>query len=375
MRLTRTGCDRPTASLDLLVVRARRGDRRAAAALRRRTGPQVHQLAAALAVDPRSVPALVRHALTDALADDDRDYGPAVVAAVQRRAGAVRVRPAASRPSAAPLQQAVAVLCDAQGHSHASAAALLGQPVDRVATLHRAARTALGVDGPQVRCHGWHLVSRRADLTPPEQEAAAGHLELCRVCRDEVAARALARRRVQAGLPLGGTAAGGLAVLLANLGGGSLVAGTTAIGAAAVLGVGALVAVVPPAGMTAQDPTSFAPATASVPAGPVPTVEPAPPPDAAPVPAVDPAPPAGPTPTRSGAAPTPAGAPSPAPGASPPPAIPLPTSPPIPLPTELPGPTSPPIPPPTELPGPTSIPLPLPSAVPVPVLSLPDRTD
>ena len=77
MRLTARsgGADTAATSLDLLATRARRGDRHAVAALRHRMTPQARQLAAALGVEPRSVPAVVRRALADALRDRERTYG------------------------------------------------------------------------------------------------------------------------------------------------------------------------------------------------------------------------------------------------------------------------------------------------------------
>jgi hypothetical protein len=323
--------------MDLLAARARRGDRRAAAELRRRMTPQAHQLALALSADPRSVPALVRQALADAVADEHRPYGTALVAAVQRRAGAVRSRPGATvRSPADRLQQAVGVLCDVQGQTHAAAAALLGRPVAEVAALHEAVRADQGVEGQRAHCRGWHLVSRTTALTPPEQAAAEGHLAICRSCRDGLAARALARRRLKTALPVGGTAVGGgVAALLSTVGGGSVATGTVAAGTAAVLGIGGLVAVAPPEGMKPDLP---APASVTVPA----------PPASPDVVEVSPSSP-GPTPSPADVGPEPAA-----------PAAPAATVPAAPAVEQQ-----------TDEPPPQGALLPLPETVPLPTLSLP----
>jgi hypothetical protein len=273
----------PATSLDLLAARARRGDRRAAAALRKRMTPQARQLALALGVEPRSASAVVRRALYEALDDRDRVYSSAVVAAVQRHGGRAR---GSAPAAAADLQRAVGVLCDVQGHSHDAAAALLGQPVATVVSLHRASRETAGVAAPREHCRGWFLVSRSRDLTPPEQAAADRHLEICRSCRDALAARAVAHRRIKAAVPVGGTALGGVVAALSALGGGSVAAGTVAAGTAAVLGAGALVAVAPPAAMTQPEPVRPAAVVETVtpPAPPPLPVEPAAPAPAADVP-------------------------------------------------------------------------------------------
>lgn len=317
-------------SLDLLAARARRGDLQAAAALRHRMSSQARQLALALGVAPREVPAVVRRALSDAVRDADRPYGSAVVAAVQRHGGRARTSARSTAPAApGDLQRAVVVLCDVQGHSHDSAAALLGQPVADVVALHRAARADSGVDAPRESCRGWFLVSRTGDLTPPEQAAAAGHLEICRSCREALDARAAARRLLRTAVPVGGTAAGGVVATLSALGGGSVAAGTVAATTAAVLGAGALVAVAPPAAMTAPGPAR--PAAVSEPVATPPPAAP----DAAPVPAVDPG-----VPDAAPATPAPLPAPVRAPA---PPAVPAPSGSPSPAPLvelEVPSPPS-----------------------------------
>jgi hypothetical protein len=361
-------------SLDLLAGRARAGDRRAAAQLRRRMTPQVRDLARALSADPRVVPVIVRQALSDALADDRRPYTSALVAAVQRRSAAGRTTPGrrAERTAESRLLAAVGVLCDMQGHTHQSAASLLGEPVERVAALHAQGRSDLGVDGARTSCRGWHLVSRLDELTPPEQEAGRRHLAVCRRCEEALAARAAARLRVKAALPVGGTViGGGIVALFAAVGGGSAGVGAAAVGAAAVLGTAGTVAVAVPPAPPLPPPTPAAPAetdgreveprerTAPTPAAVDTSGDPA----VAPAPAVPTGSAAG---DRGGAAGTPA-APSPAPSTTPPaspPPAPLPSELPQPLPTELPSPT------PLPLPGPTSVPLPLPTAVPVPLPTL-----
>lgn len=247
-------------SLERRADAARQGSRRAARVLRRQLEPEFRQLALALCADPAAAPAVVRAALADALHDSERPYSWACVAAVQRHAAVVRsgAGPAPVRGRLDRLRSAVGVLCDVQGHSHASAAALLGQPVEAVADLHAQSRTALGVDARRSDCRGWHLVSRRDDLTPPEQAAAQAHLETCRRCRDALAAQVAARARLKTVVPVGGTAvAGAITAVLATLGGGSVTAGAVAVGAAAVLGTaGATVVPTLPAPVPTQAPVA-----------------------------------------------------------------------------------------------------------------------
>jgi hypothetical protein len=220
----RTPATGTVGSLELLALRARAGDRRAAAHLRERMTPQVRELARALSADPRIAPVIARQALNDAVADDTRPYTWALVAAVQRRCAAGRTSTGRREERSAEerLIAAVGVLCDVQGHSHDAAAALLGEPVNRVAALHARGRSGLGVEGVRTHCRGWHLVSRLEELTPPEQEAGRQHLDACRPCADALADRAAARLRLKAALPVGGTLLGGGAVaLLSAVGGGS----------------------------------------------------------------------------------------------------------------------------------------------------------
>jgi hypothetical protein len=92
----------------------------------------------------------------------------------------------------------------------------LGLPAAAVAEHHRAGRTALGLsaeDSDLPHCAGWPMVSRDGSaLTPAERTAAAGHLGLCRRCRDGLAARRRTRTALQASGALGG---GGVAAAAA----------------------------------------------------------------------------------------------------------------------------------------------------------------
>lgn len=300
-------------SLEVLAARARAGDRRAAAQLRRRMTPQVRELARALSPDARAVPAIVRAALQDAVADDRRPYTWALVASVQRRCANGRRAAGSDRTPETRLLAAVGVLCDMQGHTHSSAAALLGEPVTRVAALHAQGREDLGVERARTHCRGWHLVSRMDDLTPPEQEAGRRHLSTCSACEEALRARSAARLRLKAALPVGGTVlGGGIAAVLAAVGGGSATAGAAAVGAAAVLGTAGTMAVtIPPAPapapaapaqVTPAEPAPAEPEQAPEVAGPA-DVEVAPQPADAPAPAA-PVLPQGATPAPTTAAPT-----------------------------------------------------------------------
>ena len=195
--------------LEQLVVRARAGDRRAANALTGRMRPQARRLAVAVAGDPRVAPRIARRALSDAVADVSRPYPSALVAATQRLSLELRADhtgPVASDGER--LERAVLLLCDAEGHSHRSAAELLGLPAAEVARVHARGRAALGLAPARESCRGWYLVSRAESLTAPEREAADNHVRLCRACTEELAARAAARARLKVLVPAGGVTVG-----------------------------------------------------------------------------------------------------------------------------------------------------------------------
>ena len=251
-----------------LATLARSGDRRAAGALRDRCRVEARQLASALSTDPRAVRRVVRGAERVALADAHRPYGVALVAAVQRAADEAAGRAGRTGPGLRTERErrsrAVGVLCDVQGHSHSAAARLLGLPLDEVAALHAEAREAVGVGSARSACRGWPLVARD-DLTEPEQQAAGRHLALCRTCRDALTARAAARARLKAALPVGGgLLGGGLVAAVSALSGGAGAGSTGAAAVAAGVAIvgGGVVAPVAPPGLD-RPPAVAAPADAA----------------------------------------------------------------------------------------------------------------
>lgn len=356
------------APVDELATRARSGDRRAAAQLRSQVARDARGLARTLLGSRRQARTVVRSAMSEALSDTERPYASAVVLAISRHAAAGATQETGPEQR---LRQAVGVLCDVQGRSHDEAAALLGLPVGRVVALHGQVREELGLARAS-DCHGWHLVSRLEELTAPEQAAGRRHLQACRRCADALQARAAARVRLKAALPVGGTAAAGaLAVAafsaLTSTGSGATVAAVGIVGT-----VTAGVVSVPVVGHERPDrpaivqqaaPRETAAARSARTAAPAAPRRSAPSPTdlptrsaAVPVAAPAPSPTATPAPTR-------APSPSPSPGATAGPSPSPTTAVPIPL-LPLPRPSTSPL-----LPSPSPLPVPELLGIPLPLLS------
>ncbi len=219
-----------------LVERARRGSGRARRRLCRRMRTTLYPLAYAWTGHPFSATRAVRVAARSALTDRSRPYGAAVVAALHRQTHGAA---GPDRGEASAFQRAVTVLCDDRRLPPAAAAMLLGLSAEQVADHHRAGRAALGLGAVETelpRCAGWPLVSRDPEgLTAAERTAAAGHLELCRTCRDALDARRRARQALRASGVVGG--GGAVAVAAIAIDGVLTVAGpATVAGGIGVLG-------------------------------------------------------------------------------------------------------------------------------------------
>ena len=213
---------RPTpASDELLAARARRGDRRAGHALRRRLHGPLLRLALVLVDDPRAAVSLTRRAIDEALsssATHDGSPRTAAVTALQRLTAGHRARQ--EETTALTLDErmglAVGLLCDVDDVDRPTAARMLGLTQQEVRRLHGDA------DGPRhaaAPCAGWWLVRRYEDLAVDERAAADGHLRLCRPCLEGREARLAARRRLRRAAPATGAVGAGSGLWLTLTGG------------------------------------------------------------------------------------------------------------------------------------------------------------
>jgi hypothetical protein len=173
---------------DDLSRRAARGDVRARRLLARRHAPRALTLAGLLTDDPASAKQLAATAIASAsLRGELTDDG--LTRALLRVGGEHVDRDA--------LAAVVVLLTDVEGRTEAEAADLLARPVVEVADLRAVGRR--GLDLPELRarsCRGWPLAVARDRVTAPEQQAAVGHLLVCRPCTDGLRDREQARRRI-----------------------------------------------------------------------------------------------------------------------------------------------------------------------------------
>lgn len=212
-----------------LSRRARLGDRGAARQLAARHLDRVTELTTV--IDPQRATALARQAFVAAL----RDHRPFEDALVRAFAGLAATAP---DPGAARARLLV-LLVEVEHRPLTEAAALVGMAPDAARAVLPDARVMAGLPALARHCRGWGLVAHRG-LTDPEHRAGAGHLVLCRRCRERLAEL----ERTRATL-LGGTAgvAGGLvATQLLATGGAAAVVGAGAGGALATKALAGLVA-------------------------------------------------------------------------------------------------------------------------------------
>ena len=223
---------RALASSDtVLSRRSRIGDRGAAQRLAARHLDRVTELAIIVTGDPDRAASLARQGFALALRGR-RPLDDALVHAFARLA-ATTPDPDAARG------RLLVLLVEVEHRPVDEAATLLGLGPDTASAMLPHARVLAGLPALARHCRGWGLVSRRG-LSEAEHEAGAGHLALCRHCRDRLAE--LERTRAQL---LGGTAglATGLAAAQLLAAGGSAAVGAGA-GAGGVLATKAIAGLV-----------------------------------------------------------------------------------------------------------------------------------
>jgi hypothetical protein len=204
----------------------------AARALHRRLHAPILRLAIVLVDQPRVAVRLTRDAIRSVTREDARTAGmsprTAAVAALQRLATSHQrdQGPSTAWSGEERLAFTVAVLCDLEGHSHRSAAELLGTTPQEIARLHKASGAAGEVPA---RCAGWALVRQYDELSPSERVATDGHLDICRSCREAREERLAARKRLRALAPAG-VGAATIASAWTLLTGGAATVGAPAIG-------------------------------------------------------------------------------------------------------------------------------------------------
>ena len=191
---------RPEADDATLLRRARRGDGRAHRLFARRHAARAVELVELL-VDAPAESATLAAAVLDA----------AIAAGVPGDDALVRCAVATLAPATDQhgLSRLVIALTDVEGRTDDTVAELLQRPVDEVSELRAAGRSAVGttrVIGSD--CRGWALAARRDRLTVSEQEAANGHLSVCRSCRG----RLDEQRRTRDKLRMSGTAVSAVVV-------------------------------------------------------------------------------------------------------------------------------------------------------------------
>ena len=229
---------RPDADDATLLRRARRGDRRAHRLFARRHAARAVELVELL-VDAPAESATLAAAVLDAT----------IAAGVPGDDALVRCAVATLAPATdeAGLARVVVALTDVEGRTEDTVAALIDRSVDEVADLRAAARSALGATRAiGSDCRGWALAARRDRLTISEQEAANGHLSVCRSCRGRLDEQQRTREKlrrsgtavsavvvadvVALSVPTGGAVAGASGIASLVLG----KAGVATVGAAAV---------------------------------------------------------------------------------------------------------------------------------------------
>ena len=229
---------RPDADDATLLRRARRGDGRAHRLFARRHAERAVQLVELLVDAPAESARLAAAVLDTAIAAGV----PGDDALVR---SAVRVLAPAAGDSG--LARLVLALTDVEGRTADTVADLVDRSVDEVAELLAAARSGIvGVRTVGSDCRGWALAARRDRLTLSEQQAAHGHLAVCRSCRGRLDEQRRTRDKlrlsggavsavvvadvVALSVPTGGAVAGASGIASLVLG----KAGVAAVGAAAV---------------------------------------------------------------------------------------------------------------------------------------------
>lgn len=206
-----------------LLRRARRGDHRAHRLFARRHALRAIELVGILLEDPTESATLAAAVLDLAVADGVTDDDGLVRCAVRL------LTPAAGERGVARL---VLWLSDVEGRTADTVADLVGRAADEVAGLRATALASHGMVSHESRdCRGWALTARRDRLTVSEQEAANGHLLLCRWCRE----RLDDQRRTRDKLRLSSAGVGGVIVadvVALSLPAGGAVAGFGAFGSA-----------------------------------------------------------------------------------------------------------------------------------------------
>jgi hypothetical protein len=223
----------------VLLRRARRGDRRARRIFGRSNAPRVVELVDLLVAGSGDATRLSADVLAATVAGGVAGDDALVRCALRVLAPATTERG---------LARLALALTHIDGRSDDEAAELLGRTAAEVVELRALAYADAGTTPtptPRHDCRGWPLAARRDRLTPPERDAANGHLMLCRPCRTRVNAQRSARDKllvsggavgavviadvVAMSLPAGGAfAGGGVAGLVMSK------AGAAVVGAAAV---------------------------------------------------------------------------------------------------------------------------------------------
>lgn len=203
-----------------LLRRARRGDGRAHRLFARRHAARAVELVELLVDAPAESATLAATVLDATIAAGVAGDDALVRCAVQTLSAAT---------DADGLSRLVVALTDVEGRTEETVAELTQRSVAEVADLRASAAAGLGttrVVGSD--CRGWALAARRDRLTVSEQEAADGHLSMCRSCR----ARLDEQRRTRDKLRMSGTAVS--AVVVADVVALSVPTGGTAASASGI---------------------------------------------------------------------------------------------------------------------------------------------
>ena len=206
-----------------LLRRAGRGDRRAHRLFARRHAARAVEIVDLLMDAPRESATLAATVLDATVAAGLPGDDALVRCAVQVLA------PATNDTG---LSRLVVALTDVEGRTDDTVAELINRPVEEVAELRTMLRSQLGAArSVATDCRGWGLAARRERLTVSEQEAAHGHLAVCRSCRG----RLEEQRRTRDKLRMSGTAVS--AVVVADVVALSVPAGGAVAGASGVASV------------------------------------------------------------------------------------------------------------------------------------------
>jgi cell division septation protein DedD len=229
----------------VLARRSRLGDRAAARRLAGRHLDRISQLATVISTSAEEAEVLARQGFSLALRGG-RPFEDALVTAFGQLAAAL--------PEADDARGRLAVLlAEVEERPVEDVARLLRLEPRTVDALLPRARASLGGAYPARSCRGWALASRKQGLTEAERQAGAAHLELCRRCRDRVAAVDRTRAQLLGGaggmvgvaavaqvVPWGGAAVAGAGTVLGT----KATAGVIGAVGAAVLATGGTAAVV-----------------------------------------------------------------------------------------------------------------------------------